>query len=317
MKNVLHVTTDDAVSISIGKVIQLWIGIISTLIIGFGSVTDLRAETTEEEGDVTLQTAQPDRWSSFLPFMAEEAKKRGIELPLPLGAGTVFLGLFNRDIDVTDVRIGLNGASPQSVNRFVNLGSSSDVFNANLKLDAWLLPFLDVYLLGGYVYNESTTRANVTIPRPGPIPGTYNFTTKIKTKLRGFVGGGGMTLAGGYGDFFMVTDINYAQTDIGFDNSFRAVIATIRSGWNGRVNDHPLQLWLGAGYWETANTAEGTTDVPGVGRIKFEADQGPKYPWLYDIGGSLELMKEFQLFADVGFDFHGGYLVALGPTYRF
>jgi hypothetical protein len=305
------------VSIYPGKAIQLSIGPIVALLIAFGPIPELWAESVAEETGITSQTVQADRWSSFLPFMAEEAKKRGIELPLPLGAGTVFLGLFNRDIDVTDVRVGLNGASPQSVSRFVNLGSSSDVLNANLKLDAWLLPFLDVYLLGGYVYNESTTRANVTIPKPGPIPGSYNFTTKIKTKLRGFVGGGGMTLAGGYGDFFMVTDINYAQTDIGFDNSFRAVIATIRSGWNGRVNDHPLQLWLGAGYWETANTAEGTTDVPGVGRIKFEADQGPKYPWLYDIGGGLELTKEFQLFADVGFDFHGGYLVAVGPTYRF
>ena len=296
---------------------KVLIGLIVVLLLWLGPASNLRAQASAEKTDNASESGQPPRWSSFLPLMKEEATKRGIQLPLPFGAGVVFIGLANRDITVTDVRVGLNGAPPQSVSRFLNLGSTSDVFNANLKLDAWLLPFLNVYLIGGYVYNESTTRANITIPKPGPIPGSLNFTTKIKTTLDGFVGGGGMTLAGGYGDFFLVVDTNYAQTDIGFDNSFRAVVATIRSGWNGRVDNLPLQLWLGAGYWETRNTAQGHSDVPGVGRIQFEADQGPKYPWIYDIGGSLEIQKEFQLFADVGFDLHGGYLVVVGPTYRF
>jgi len=292
------------------------IGLIVALLLWLDPATNLRAQMQSEEPGNAPGTGEAPRWSSFLPFMAEEATKRGIQLPLPLGVGAVFIGLANRDITVTDVRVGLNGAPPQSVSRFLNLGSTSDVFNANLKLDAWLLPFLDVYLLGGYVYNESTSRANITIPKPVG-PGSFNFTTTVHTKLDGFVGGGGLTLAGGYGNYFLVVDTNYAQTDIGFDNSFRAVVATIRSGWNGRVENLPLQLWLGAGYWETRNTAQGHTDVPGVGRIQFEADQGPKYPWLYDIGGSLEIRKEFHLFSDVGFDLHGGYLVVVGPTYRF
>jgi len=292
------------------------IGLIVALLLWLGPAANLHAQTVAEEPGNAPGSGESQRWSSFLPFMAEEATKRGIQLPLPLGVGAVFIGLANRDITVTDVRVGLNGAPPHSVSRFLNLGSTSDVFNANLKLDAWLLPFLNVYLLGGYVYNESTSRANITIPRPVG-PGSLNFTTTVKTTLDGFVGGGGLTLAGGYGDFFLVVDTNYAQTDIGFDNSFRAVVATIRSGWNGRVDNLPLQLWLGAGYWETRNTAMGHADVPGVGRIKFEADQGPKYPWLYDIGGSLEIRKELHLFADVGFDLHGGYLVVVGPTYRF
>lgn len=304
-------------STTAGTAIKVLIGLFVVLLLWLVPASNLRAQTQAEETGGATESGEAPRWSSFLPLMKEEATKRGIQLPLPFGAGVVFIGLANRDIDVTDVRIGLNGAPPRSVSRFLNLGSTSDVFNANLKLDAWLLPFLNVYLLGGYVYNESTTRANITIPAPGPLPGSLNFTTTVKTTLDGFVGGGGMTLAGGYGDFFLVVDTNYAQTDIGFDNSFRAVVATIRSGWNGRVNDLPLQLWLGAGYWETRNTAEGSTDVPGVGHIKFEADQGPKYPWLYDIGGSLEIRKEFHLFSDVGFDLHGGYLVVVGPTYRF
>ena len=36
----------------------------------------------------------PRRWSSFLPLMAEEARQRGIDLPLPFGASLVYYHLF-------------------------------------------------------------------------------------------------------------------------------------------------------------------------------------------------------------------------------
>ena len=115
--------------------------------------------------------------------MGEEARKRGVQLPLPFGVSTVFTGLFNRKIDVTDVRVGTDGAASRSVSRYIDLGSTSNVFNANLKFDAWVLPFLNVYLLAGYVYNESTTRASITVPRPGPLPGNLvEFSTKVTTK---------------------------------------------------------------------------------------------------------------------------------------
>jgi hypothetical protein len=257
------------------------------------------------------------RWSSFLPLMAEEAKKRGYQLPLPFGISTVVTGLLDRQIKVTDVRVGVNGAAPTSVSQVLNLGSTSNIVNANLKLDAWLLPFLNVYVLAGYVHNESTTRATFTVPRPGPIPGNVQFTTNLTTTLDGFVGGGGMTVAGGYDNFFIVGDANYSQTDIGFDNSFKALIATVRAGYRGNLKGHPLQMWIGEGYWNTTNTAKGHTDVPGIGRIDFEADQGPKHPWMTDFGTNVSLLKHVDTVIDFGTDWHGGYLFVVAPTFRF
>jgi hypothetical protein len=257
------------------------------------------------------------RWSSFLPLMAEEATKRGHQLPLPFGISTVVTGLFNRQITVTDVRVGINGAAQTSVGQVLNLGSTSNVVNANLKLDAWILPFLNVYILAGYVYNESTTRATLTVPRPGSLPGNVTFTTSLLTTLNGFVGGGGMTLAGGYKNFFLVADANYSQTDIGFDDSFKALIATARAGYRSQVGSLPLQLWIGEGFWNTTNTAKGHTFVPGVGRIDFEADQGPKHPWMTDFGTNLSFAKWFDTVLDFGTDWHGGYLMVVAPTVRF
>jgi hypothetical protein len=254
---------------------------------------------------------------SFFPLMAEEALKRGYELPLPYGGSLVLTGLANRQIEVTDVRLGLEGNPGTSISDFVHLGSSSDVFNANLKFDVFVLPFLNFYALVGYVHNESDTRAEVTLSTPGPGGGELVFERRIATELDGVIGGLGFALAGGYENFFLVADASYIQSDLGFDDDFTATIATVRAGYRGRIGDLPLQIWLGVGSWDTAATAIGHTDLPDGSRFIFEADQRPHTKWMYDVGSNLEFSKRFQLVADVGFDLEGGYLLVLGPTWRF
>jgi hypothetical protein len=285
-------------------------------------VTLLASHAARAEEDASTQTlssgeaGEPQR-HSVLPFLADEARARGYELPLPFGAALVITGLGGRKIEVQDVRISVDGNPGQSVSDFVDLGSTSDVFNANLKFDAWLLPFLNVYALVGYVHNESDTHALITLPRPGPIPGDIQVEKRVATSLDGVVGGAGMTLAAGYSQFFMVADATYIQSDLGFDDNFDALIATVRAGWNGKFGETPVQLWLGAGNWDTAATAKGHVDIDENTTLRFEADQRPKTFWMYDVGSQIELSKRWQLVLDVGFDFDGGYVAVVAPTYRY
>lgn len=253
---------------------------------------------------------------SRFPFMADEARKRGHVLPLPYGVSVILTGLGNRKIEVTDVRVGVRN-EPQSVSDFIDLGSSSDVFNANLRGDVWILPFFGVYGIVGYVHNESKTHARVTVPSPGPIPGDVQYDTDIETSLDGVVGGLGGTLAAGYLSFFSVIDFCYIRSDLGFDDAFTAKIMSLRVGWNGALGAVPSQLWLGAGDWDTAATAKGHTTLPDGRRLDFEADQQPVDSWMYDIGGNFQFTPHWLLVADAGADFNGGYYVVLGPTYRF
>jgi hypothetical protein len=90
-----------------------------------------------------------------------------------------------RDIEVNDLRLGLNGAQPRSVSRFVDLGSNSHVDVALARFDAWLLPFINVYGLFGYVHNDSTTRGTVTVPALG-LPGSRTFDFSGKTTIKSF-----------------------------------------------------------------------------------------------------------------------------------
>ena len=264
------------------------------------------------------QTPAPDndRWSSFLPLMKEEAIRRGYDLPLPFGVSVIY-NYIGRDIDVFDIRIGVDGEEPRSVTQFLNLGSNSSVNAALAKADVFLLPFLNLYMLGGYLENESTSKGHVTVPRvvtPGP-PREFEF--EIETSLSGFVLGGGMTLAAGFAEFFITADANYSVTDIGFDDKFVALVASARAGWNGKFGELPTRVWAGAAYWDTENTARSTVEIEGVGTVEFEADQGPAHPWNASIGGQTIFRKPWEAFAEYGFNFEDVVFFAGGVAFRF
>jgi hypothetical protein len=253
---------------------------------------------------------------SFLPLLAEEAYKRGIELPLPFGAGLVYYHL-DRDIAISDVRIGANGAPPASVSQFAHLASNSNVENLNAKLDAWLLPFVNLYAIVGYVWNESDTRIDVELPPLLPGGPTRRRQLTIPTRIEGSVAGVGMTLAGGYGPYFMTYDANFAQADLGFDDRFKAVIRSIRVGWNGKAGDRPLRLWGSVTDWDTFATATGSVADPDGGTLTFEVDQGPAYRSTYGVGGQYSWRPWLELAVDGGIDGHGGWYLAIVPVFRF
>ena len=263
-----------------------------------------------------VETPAPQRHWSGLPLLADEALARGYELPSPFGAGLILTVLDNREIDVSDVRIGIEG-SAQSVSDYATLGSSSSVFNSNFRFDTWVLPFLNVYALVGYVHNESATDITVTLPAPGPLPGQIVTQSHIDTSLDGYVGGVGATLAAGYKSFFMVADYNYSRADLGFDDEFTASIGSLRAGWQGKAGGRPLQTWLGVGKWDTAATAKGHADLEDGRRLVFEADQHPHTEWMYEIGVNYFPSKRWQVFVDAAADFNGGYALIVGPTFRF
>jgi hypothetical protein len=285
------------------------------VLLGLG-VTARPAAAQTDAPQESVAPPPSQRWSSFLPLLGEEARKRGIELPLPFGTGFVYYHL-SRDIDIFDVRVGRNGAPPSSVSQFATLDATSNVENLNLKLDAWLLPFFNVYAIVGYIWNTSDTRIDVSLPPLLPGGSPRQFTLEVPTSLEGSVGGVGMTLAGGYGPYFMTYDANFAQADLGFDDRFRAVVASIRGGWNGQAGSRPLRIWANATDWNTFATATGTVADPDGGTLSFEVEQGPAFRYTYGAGAHYGPTPNLEIAADLGWDFHGGWYLALVPVFRF
>jgi hypothetical protein len=267
-------------------------------------------ESTNEVGNNQSLLNQKN-WSG-LPLWASSAYERGHELPLPLGVSFVY-NYMARDIKVNDVRIGVNGAPPQSVSGVLNLGSNSKVDAYLVKVDAWVLPFVNVYAMSGYLHNESTSRGVVDFV-PG-LPPAFHF--EVPTSLDGVVVGGGGTLAMGYKQVFLMVDANYSVADIGFADQFTAITASTRIGWNGKIKRVPFRVWVGAAYWDTFNTARSTIDEPGIGTISFEADQGPQNPWNATVGTAVTLHRKFDAFMEYGFNFSDVQILATGLAFRF
>lgn len=272
-----------------------------------------------EVAPIPFEGAPPSEaapWPYALPFLADRAIERGYTLPLPRGVSLVYIYV-QRDIKISTVKLGINGAPLRDVTNFVNLGSTSHVNVAVGRFDVWLLPFLNVYAMAGFVANNTTTRGIVTIPplTPRGDPRTFNLTKT--TELDGLVGGVGLTSAVGWREFFLLADFNFSQTDIGFDNPFHALIGTVRSGWNGALLGAPVRLWVGGSYWGTKGTAKATVDVPDVGSVTFSAAQGPLHPLNALIGGNATLFRRWEVFAEYGFNFSDVHVVTAGLSFRF
>jgi hypothetical protein len=203
------------------------------------------------------------------------------------------------------------------VSQFVQFASKADVTNLNVKIDAWIFPFLNVYAILGGVWNESTTNLEVTLPPLRPGGEGRQRALAVPAALNGTVGGLGLTLAGGYRSLFAALDVNAAQADLGFDERFHAVITSLRAGWHGKLGTHPARVWLNGTYWNTFATIKGSVADPDGGTLAFEVDQGPLHPYTYGAGFSYGLSRRVDLSADFGADFHGGWYVALVPVYRF
>ncbi|MES1265520.1 MAG: hypothetical protein ABUU24_07695, partial [Variovorax sp.] len=58
------------------------------------------AQTVQGSAEHAHGESSDSPWYSKLPFLAEEARKRGHELPLPFGAALVLTGLDGRKIEV-------------------------------------------------------------------------------------------------------------------------------------------------------------------------------------------------------------------------
>ena len=267
-------------------------------------------------GQSPAPAVPPAEESRMLPFLGEEARKRGYEIPEPFGIGLVYYKL-KRDIEITDVRVGRDNAPPTSVSQYADLGSTSDVDNVNVKVDVFLFPFLDVYAIAGKIKNESFTTIDVTLPPLVPGAPGRRLTTTVPTGIEGTVKGVGTTLAGGVGDFFGALDVNWAKADLGFDERFKATVASLRAGWNGTLGSRPLRVWANATHWDTAATAKGTVVDPDGGTLTFAVDQGPKKPWTYGVGMMFAPRKWFEIAFDAGVDGHGGWYVAIVPVIRF
>ncbi|RMA82071.1 hypothetical protein [Umboniibacter marinipuniceus] len=133
--------------------------------------------------------------------------------------------------------------------------------------------------------------------------------------FHGNVYGYGTTIAGGYGDFFGMFDVNYTEADINIarERSEQTVYSS-RLGWNGTVGAWSGQVWVGAMKQRIKQVL--IVDVPDT-PIAAIISQEVSSPYSYLIGGSWNITPEWQIIAESSFLFSDRQQFMIQGSYRF
>jgi len=286
-------------------------------------------------------------WDYTFPLLGDKVAERGIKLPLPFGLGVNY-AFVDQPIEISRVAVGVNDSEMVDLSNLIEFDDvNSQVHALNVRADLWLLPFLNVYIMGNYAIQAET---QVSISQP--------FSFDVTATQPGVGGGFGGTLAGGAWGFFGTVDLNWTWNKMQkLDDPVGTQLLTPRIGKNlGTHWGIEWIVWAGAMRQRIESKTKGqislnelAPDSEGgfhdnlenwyeglppsrqaivrgiVGRldgnddgdtvIRYDLHKAVKYPWNALIGTEIGLTQAWRLRAEFGF-INRTQLI-LGINYRF
>jgi len=274
------------------------------------SLKDEHPAGEEEKPDDTRAAAEPI--TRAVPIWGEKVRAMGYELPLPFGAG-INLVYMDQGIDIKNLKIGFGDPS-QEIQRVTFSNASTKDKAATARLDMWLLPFANIYGIFGYIDGEAELDVNlpgitVDVPGIGPVPIVDPATLNFDIDYTGNTFGGGITLAGGYQNFFGSLDANYTYSNIDLvDGDIKTLTISPRLGVlvDPAAIKGAFAFWIGAMYMDykqtvtdSANLKELDPTLPAVD-LEFEIDIENEEPWNFLMGGQWEISRRWQMMVEGG-----------------
>ncbi len=149
----------------------------------------------------------------------------------------------------------------------------------SIRVDTWVLPFLNVYGTIGEVEGEATV--DVDVP----------FSTQATVGYDGFLYGGGVIVAQKWGDYFAFSNLSYGITDM--DDG--TAVGTLN--WRPRVGKKfgNLMLWTGMNYQESERSQSGT-----ISGLPYQIDTEIQENWNYAVGGRYYFNENWSLRVEGG-----------------
>jgi hypothetical protein len=239
-----------------------------------------------------------ERWSKFLPIWGEEAKKAGYVLPLPFGISLNYLYM-EEPARVTELRLGADKNNLKPIKILSVDSVDVKAGNSNLRLDAWIFPFLNLYGIFGYTSGKADLGLTINALTPGGSPTTF----PLDIDYDGATYGGGIVLGGGYGRLFCMVDTNLTHTDLDIvDSHIKTLVVDSRVGWRDKIGMIHASFWIGAMYQVVQETLYGSVILkPGDAPLWFSVDQRTDHPWNTLLGTQWEFTEEWVVLVEGGF----------------
>ena len=230
------------------------------LVIGFSAVSQ----------NVTLREHKSNRdsisdYPYALPILGKKATKKGYKLPLPHGVMFNFLA-GKQELAIEDMKVGFNNGPLYDVSDIIDFGpSEAVVYTFNVRVDTWILPFLNI---GGY-YGQGESQAKIRLEKP------FELVTEPRSDATYY--GFSTLLAGGYKGLFnkgfmLSWDLNASwTTNENLDKPVFVAITGIRTGpiIPLKKENSNIVIWGGAAYTyvaaETVGSIGGSEIFPEIG----------------------------------------------------
>jgi len=199
-----------------------------------------------------------------LPLWADDVRKLGFELPKTYGVGIIGM-IQDGDFDILNVGVG--GISVVDdvplLERYGNKAESS-ISTVQVRADFWVLPFLNLSVIGGNLETDSDVTLHFT-----PV---FQALYKLKTgdELPAFIEapagttastlGVGLTTGFKYDNMIMSASLTYAETVTNETNSqIDALVFVGLVGYD--FGDMGMQIMSGIQYLDTDRTIAGQIDL--------------------------------------------------------
>ncbi|MCS2158125.1 hypothetical protein MUU48_14545 [Scandinavium sp. H11S7] len=310
------------------------------------------ADATGGTGSTSSAEESSSSDSGTFPIWGDEARARGYSIPLPFGVNVSYMNM-RQNIDVDSISLtGLKAGGMQLPDDMFNIGVGDTRERSeteNLRLDMWVFPFLNVYGILGHTKGSSVSNISVdadpgkydagTLRHPNPdhiiaqaVHAGYESGAlqdlDFKLNFEGTTYGAGVTLAGGYGNWFTILDTNYTQTNFDIlDGKISALTVSPRVGYRfefqGLDGPSHLSLWVGSMYQDVQQEFKGNLsdlNLPSqlnsvVEDGRFDVKQHLTSPWNMLVGAQYEITQNFNVLTEFGFNDRNSFFVA--GEYRF
>ena len=262
-------------------------------------------------GNGVVSSSEEERWSSFLPIWAEEARQRGYDLPLPFGV-TANVMFMKQDYDVERIELDIGEIHLDLPDSVVGGYVSGEDLSTVMRFGAWIFPFLNIYAIAGYTQGETSTHVTIPVGSRGK---SISFPYKLDYK--GPTLGCGATLATGMRHVFTVFDLNYTETYLDIaDSEITALVFSPRIGWQDMIGSWKGSFWVGSMYQDIEQTIKGRARISQIPRpVDFDVKQKAAKPWNMTLGMLCNPTPSTNFTVEAGFIGRDQILTSLG--YRF
>ncbi len=228
----------------------------------YGQISNITiSDKFEQYRDSLKKTPYP--WK--LPILGAKLRKMGVDIPYPQGIGFNFANS-RQNLQLSDAFIGFdtdNLIGIDGIARFSKI--EAEVTGYTVRYDFWLLPFLNLFGIGGTV----NSKTNIQLGHP--------FELEFNTNNNGTVLGWGTVIAGAVGPLVVSGDFTMAWTFMEkLDKPNQSIVASLRSGYVFRFPKHPdrnLAVLIGTQYLGVTASGSGTVDLEKLVGISPEDKQ--------------------------------------------